>query len=246
MKLYIARILRNLSLFLKKIYILVMFKDSMEKKFIIILISIIISTGVLAQEPYVEFSEFECDDLGVLSFKAEYQWNGYKPGYTDLKDVKLKAVKGEKIIQLEGMWKKFKTEEFLQSEIKLNSPTAYFFSNKYSWEEGNYDITIDYSVKKDNILLFQDRDRKTVTCPEQREIVKIELFPKIEPEIKEKEEEKEEEPKVIPKAPSVFDKDIKAYNLYYLIGLLIVIFIISLVSMKLRKRPFSSGKKTIK
>lgn len=210
---------------------------------IIIFVFVILSIGVLAAqevEPEVEFTEFECNDLGVLSFKIEYIWTGYKAGYVYLKSIEVKAIKEGKTIPLEGLWRKFKTEDFIQTEIKINSPTAYFFSKKDSLkEEGGYSIEIDYAVSKDNIERFRETAKKTVSCPKQMEVVKeVEPVPEIV------EEEPEEEIKPVPKEPALFDGETKNYTIYYVIGLLVVIFIVSVALMKKLPRKSHPVKKS--
>lgn len=200
----------------------------MEKVFVICLVFIILSTGVLSQEePSVAFTELECDDLGVLSLKAEYEWTGYKGGYVYLKSVKVETIKDGETATLEGYWRKFKTETFPQSEIRLNSPTAYFFSNKNALKEGTYNIEIDYAVSKSNIEHFKKKFKSSVICPKQKEVIK-----EVEPEPKEKKEEPKEELIIIPEEPSLLSEETEGYILYYVIGLLIVIFIVSLALMK--------------
>lgn len=215
---------------------------NMKKVFVICLVFIILSTGVLSQEePSVEFTGLECNDLGVLSFKAEYEWTGYKGGYVYLKSVEIKATKDGETDIVEGYWRKFKTEMFPQSEIELNSPTAYFFSNEDSLKEGTYNIEVDYSVSRRDIERFKKKFEGSVICPKQKEVIKE------EPPKKEVEEKPKEESKIVPKEPSLLSEETKGYTLYYVIGLLIVIFIVSLALMKkLPKKPHKEEKSSSK
>lgn len=211
----------------------------MKKGFVFILISILLSVIVLGQEPFVDFNSFKCDSFGVLSFKADYNWHGYKQGYMYLKSVKINAISDVENIPLEGEWYKFENKEFPMTKIMLNSPTAYFFSNKNSLEEGMYSIEIDYAISKDNIERFKNHFKENINCPEQKKDIKI-----IIPGKEEKEEIVEEErPRIPTGEPALFSEETKSYNLYYVIGLLILIFIVSIALMKrLPKKPIMSKK----
>lgn len=231
-KLYPLKILRNLAVFSRKgLYISTAQGLYMKKGLVIFILTFIVTLlDVLAQDPYVDFTEIECNDLGVLSFKAEYQWNGYTPGYVYLKSVKINAIKGGETIPLKGKWLKFKTEEFLQSEIKLHSPTAYFFSNEGFLEEGSYALEIDYAVSKGSYERFKKQFTGTVSCPKQKKIIEeVEDVPKEEP-AEEKLEEKK--PETIPTEPPLFGEESKNYTIYYVTGLLVAIFAVSIALMK--------------
>lgn len=200
------------------------------KKGLIGLIIIILSVVVSGQEePEVDFTELECNNLGVLSFKVDYVWTGYKGGDVYLKGVKVSAIKDGETIPIEGYWRKFKTEDFPQSEIKLNSPTAFFFSEENSLSEGAYTIEVDYTVRKKNIIRFKDKFSGSVSCPKQKEVIKeTEALPE-----EKKIEEVKEEPKTVSvKEPPLFSEESKNYNIYCIIGLLVLISIITIFVMK--------------
>lgn len=213
------------------------------KKVIALIFLLILSSPVVFSEeaPSISFTSIKCDDFGVLSFKADYEWNSYNGGYANLQSVKVNAESGGVAEKLEGYWYKFKDKKFTISRINLNSPTAYFFSKPSSLKEGRYKITVDYVISRNNINYFKNKFTYSVGCPVQREIIKS--VRKVE--VVEKVVEEEKETSIPPVGePPLIDKNTKSYVIYYMIGLWITIFIVStILSKKFYKKRLKVRKK---
>lgn len=196
----------------------------MGKTVIILFLLILSSATVLSEElPSVSFTSFSCDDNGVLFFRTDYNWNGYKGGYVYLNSVKVNTISEDVMKRLGGYWYKFEDKRFSITEISLNSPTAYFFSKPGSLKEGSYEVTINYAISRSNLERFKNQFVSSVSCPKQKEVMKdVKKVVAVEKIVEEK-----EQPVATPAEPPLISKDTKNYVNYYIIGLLITIFIIS-------------------
>lgn len=225
----------------------------MKKWFLIIPVLIVLSSGVSSFEgTYISFNDLECSDLGVLSFKAGYEWNSYNGYYADLKNVNVSIASKDVTEELTGYWYKFKDKSFSISRINLNSLTAYYFSKPGSLKEGKYKVTVDYVTSRNDINYFKNKFTGNVNCPAPREIVQNVEEVKI---VKRVIEEKKDEETVTPSVgePPLIDKSSENYVVYYLVGLWITLFIISTLIArkfykkypKVRKKVVSGGEESV-
>jgi len=214
----------------------------MKKQLIILLALVILVPEVFsAAEPFISFDDLKCDDLGVLSFRAGYEWNSFNGGYAELQNIKVGAMLRGVTEKLTGYWYKFEDKSFTISSISLKSPKSYYFSKPGSLKEGRYKVSIDYIISRNNVQYFKNTFTASVSCPVQREVVKpVEKVEIVEESVKEVEEPV---PKIVGEPPLI-DMNSKSYTIYYMIGLWIILFIISsFVSKKFyKKRPKAKKK----
>lgn len=215
----------------------------MKKLWLILLIITALSTVSAKEEPYVKFTSFQCNDVGELYFQADYEWDFYKGGYVYLNSVKINAIVDGKPMPIEGWWFKFKTRDFVMSDIKPNSPTAHFFSKKESLKEGSYEVRIDYTISKNGIKRFEKQFIGSVRCPKQRE--KKEFVKEEKPLSGEEKEGLKEVVESPAEEPQLFNKNSKNYVTYYVISLLVVIFIASTFIAKKFYKKHSVVKKKL-
>ncbi len=209
----------------------------MKKFWLILLIITALSTVSAKEEPYVKFTSFQCNDVGELYFQADYEWDFYKGGYVYLNSVKIHAVADGKPMPVEGWWFKFKTRDFVMSDIKPNSPTAHFFSKKESLKEGSYEIRIDYTISKNGIERFKKQFTGSVMCPKQKEKKDV-VVNEEKPLLGEEKESLREVVESPAEEPQLFNKNLENYMTYYMAGLLMLIFVVSTLLVKKRSKKF--------